>query len=80
MLTVQLLPFVLVQAPDQPLKYERAVKVSLGEAKSVSDEPLANWVEQVPDTQDIPEGLLLTLPVPFPDKVTDKELMAIIFE
>jgi len=55
------------QAPDQPAK----VWPEVGVAVSVTDVPKVNDVEQV-EPQLIPDGLLVTVPVPDPTLLTDR--------
>ncbi|UWZ83054.1 hypothetical protein MOP44_21095 [Occallatibacter riparius] len=54
-----------VQAPDHPAKVEPAAAVAV----SVTDVPVGKLAEHV-DPQLIPEGLLVTVPVPAPANAT----------
>ncbi|UWZ83053.1 hypothetical protein MOP44_21090 [Occallatibacter riparius] len=56
---------VPVQAPDQPAKVEPAAAVAV----SVIEVPLEKVAEHV-DPQLIPDGLLVTVPVPVPASCT----------
>jgi hypothetical protein len=58
---------VPVQSPDQPEK----VEPSAGVGVRVTIVPSAKLALHIPG-QEIPAGLLLTVPVPVPDNVADK--------
>jgi hypothetical protein len=76
---VQLLLFTLEHFV-QELKYESFVELLLGVAMRVTEVPLTNCEVHVPEIQEIPDGLLLMFPVPFPEKETDNGCMATTFE